>query len=291
MGKKLATAVNYTNDYRVGAVSKSEKWTSTGGQNYSRLHSLEVGLADNTAPNGNFTVGQDDINVACGAAGAPTNHADQLKYNRPVLIEKLKLKAMIRNNCNIGVLVKVYRVAPRQDVSVTDNSKYIISRLITAFGQSGSTTQNQNQMPFINTLFDYPEICSDFYLKKIDERIIYPGETHMYKISSPVAGKVRTVSNITTRISDSRFHRALVFQTCGLPVHNNGDDPFEANGIVDYGPYTLDVLYNQQFKVRRINDEAAENEIGYEDLIQEHLEPSEMELMPAVNPANVNVAD
>lgn len=266
VGKILQNATNYTQPYtvlqtndafRVGVTSNS-----TFGQ--STIATVECGLAnvDITVPtdikgiwNGNF----DDLAYAVyTATGSINSRAAMTTYDRTIMIEKNKWKACLRNNSTVGCYMKVYRVKPRKTMDIiTTTSRKIYDRLLDCIDNSG--TNEPTHMNYQTTLYDFPDVVADFVLKKIDERILYPGETTFYNLKCPIAGRAVKVADAMEKCSDSRWHRALVFQFHGLPGHDSTGPDWTSDRKVVYAPISVDFIVNGYMKVRQIYEPTKED--------------------------------
>lgn len=249
------------------------------------ITSFDVGMSGFPLGDGNWSTNVDDIPQAFfSASNGVTVQFDQLKgYQRKCIIENLEKQVMIRNNTNIGIRMKMYYVSPRVD----SNDSAIEVRLINLL--NGQSPVNTNiKLGMNQTLFDFPQITSKYKLKLFRTFILYPGETKLYRVVSPISKKYLNIPMVTKQRSNSKYHRALVIQAHGLPVHSSVTAEF-GTGPVAYSPVQYDCIIHHKFKVRSIEDEADEN-VNFGTLTTiPAMATSLMKILPAVNDATVVV--
>lgn len=269
--------------------------TNTNKFGNGRMFGVDIGCCRFTITGtGNWTSTTDDIAQAITSASQSvvTSSAQADDYNQDIFIDKLYTKIMVRNNTNIGVLLTTYYVTPRQDVNTNASAQQLIlPRILAAMDESinfvPTTTNAQDQFMGPNsTLFDYPVVCARFKLKKSKQYILYPGETKIYKLTTPkLTSKAHKVSYLSNVSSNKNFHRALIFQWCGLPAHDSNSGDF-AEGPVQYSKTMLDFIVDKKMRYRMIDQNTLENVVNNRTTNMTNF-VGFPEIMPAVNPTNV----
>jgi len=262
-----------------------------------RMFGVDVGCCRfSVSGNGNWSTTDDDISFAIKKATQSAvlsqNVADD--YQQEILIDKLSTKIMVRNNTNVGVLLTTHHATPRNDVNNNASAQQLIlPRILSAMDESidftPATALAQDQYMGPNsTLFDFPTVCSRFKLKKSKQYILYPGQTKIYKLYTPAltakAHKVAYLSNVT---SNKKFHRALIFQWCGLPAHDSNSGDF-VEGPVQYAKTMLDFIVDKKMRYRMIDQHTLENTNASRLTNMSNI-VGNLEIMPAVNPSNIAI--
>lgn len=234
----------------------------------------------------------DDISTAIVQAtgGTISDQSTANRYAQDLHIDKMNAVVTVRNNSNIGVLMEAYWVSPRksQTVNSTTQDQVIMDeRMKTAMNLSYNppVVDAFRGIGYSENLYDYPILCTRFKMKRIKKFIIYPAQTKMFKMASPVQGKTHNIANLSARTSDPKYHRALVFVTKGLPVHSNETADF-TSGPVAYGPYKLDVIVSRKIKVRYVDEKENDNSKSTTTTRIPTILPQNAEIQPAVNPTN-----
>lgn len=284
-------------------VLNSEDYQSVVSQNASTsgnstIYGFDIGMCRYglLAPLvGNFNSTTDDIAFAINQAtqGVVGNQTDALQYSQDIHIDKMSAIVTLRNNSNIGVSVEPYWIKPRKSQSVdtqVSTSVFIRDRLIDAMNKSYNPPilTADTGMGYSESLFDYPIVCSRFKLKKLKKFILYPAQTKMFNMASPVQGKTHNISNLSSRTSDPRYHRSLIFVFKGLPVHDSSTPDFTA-GPVAYGPYKVDCIVSRKIKVRYVQERTNDSNHTITNSRIPTIVPASAEIQPAVNPANALV--
>lgn len=264
----------------------------------TKLYGDDIGLSRFVASTtGNWSGTVDDIAQAVvqgtNSAINTTGLADD--YNNMMLIDDLSHRICLRNNSNIGVRIKVYYVQRKKTYATASNNDsdcLMIPQLLAAMDESYNpplTTKIRDTfMNYQASLFDYPTVCARFNLKKTKEFILYPAQTQFFKLKCPISGKPFNVANTTNRTADPRYHRAIVFQLTGLPVHSSDTADFTA-GPVAYGAYNVDMLVSKRLKYRLVKEINNENTHGIANTTLTAIPLAKQEIQPAVNPSNITL--
>lgn len=265
----------------------------------TKIYGDDIGLCRFAASTtGNWTGVIDDIaqGIILGTNNTinTTGLADD--YNNMMLIDDLSHKICLRNNSNIGVRIKVYYVSRKKSYATASNNDsdcLIIPQLLAAMDESYNppyTTKIRDTfMNYQATLFDYPTVCARFNIKKSKEFILYPAQTQFFKLKCPISGRPFNVANASNRTADPRYHRAIVFQLTGLPVHSSDTENMAA-GPVAYGAYNVDMLVSKRLKYRLVKEINNENTHGFSNSTLTAIPLAKQEIQPAVNPSNVTLA-
>ena len=250
--EKVDTA---TQPYSIETSEDQASWVAPtdATEGNSNIHGIDTGLSRTFAAaagkTGIWNALEDDLYHGYKqTTTAVINRPDTLHYNENFMIEKLLTKICIRNNTNIGCKVEMYYVSRKPNNTTTsefDSEVLMHRQIIQAMKDSYNPPTNvsiENKQSYIETLYDYPEVCRRFNLKLVKSYIHYPAVTKFFNMSCPFAGYARNTADCFRFTADPRFHRALVFVIKGLPVHSSAAGDF-VGGPTSYGNWNFSYLH------------------------------------------------
>lgn len=255
-----------------------------------RLWGYDVGLC--RFANGDFPGAYDDLAYCINQVTGITSSGTASDSNVKILIEKCQAKITVRNNTNVGVRLNIYYVSPRYSQSdATSAGTYLRARIVSEMDTSVTpivTTKVQDQyMTPHTTLYEYSDVCGKFKLKKAKSFILYPAMTKEFLIKSPVVGKARSCTKLAEHFSSKFFHRSIIFQWTGLPVHSSDTLPF-VEGPCSFGQTMLDFMIDHVVKFRKPEDDFGnvQNTREVTTTTVPIIAIDKQEIQPAVNPSN-----
>jgi len=273
--------------------------TDTAKLGNSKMWGNDIGLCRwGPGTQGNWVSARDDLTQAIQQAtnGAVTSLGQADDYNNNFYLDQLYHTIMARNNSNVGVLCRAYYVQPRYAKSnavSSDASTFALPRILSDMDESYTAAPSplliqDERMGISTTLFDYPNVCRNWKIKLFKKGIIFPGQTVMFKLGTPAAGKTHSIPLITQTVSDPLFHRALILQFSGLLGHDSTQADF-VSGPVQFSKYKVDIIVHKHLKVRVVSaSEAILEDLRATMTTDIPAIAGNLEVMPAVKPTNVN---
>lgn len=192
------------------------------------------------------------------------------EMNQKMFVQTCRAEFLIRNNSNVGCIVRTYYVVPRRDIHHTTQTnlnmtvqgrlQYYMDRDVDPLPPIGRV--QRRQLGFSRTLFDYPTVCSNFILKPMKPFILYPGQTIRQRLVSPIEGKIVKLNSTMEQSSNRRYHRAICWQVCGLPAHSDDIvENFDYSVNVTTAPFSLDVTCEHTCKFNEVSEPQDKNRV------------------------------
>jgi len=288
----IMPAINQDSLYSVSVVPGTS--ADTAKQGNSKLWANDIGLC-RFAPStqGNWSTARDDLAhlIQQATNGAVTSVSQADDYNNEVFLEQLYHTIMVRNNSNVGAICKAYYVQPRFDKGIVtaDSDVLALPRILSDMDESYATAPSpllvqDEKMGITGTLYDYTNVCRNWNVKLFKQGTIYPGQTVMFKLGTPAAGKWLSVPEMVQTATSSQYHRALVLQFSGLLGHD-ADDPEFTAGAVAFSKYKMDIIVHKHMKYRQMSaSRALQEDHRAANTYEMDGFNGNLEILPAVNP-------
>lgn len=297
--RRLNKVQDTANPFKISQGENSQTWVESSNSinGNSQIQSVDVGLNRylDIGEFGIFDQNLDDISYILRTELAIADLDGAQDYNNDIIIEKCFAKVCLRNNTNIGCHVDVYHCSQKRTFGSTlEAPENVIHRFKIAKAMQESMAAPDvnidHKLTNSSALSDFSAIASRFKLKKIKSYIHYPAVTKYFQVSSPVGnGTSKKISSCFNKTDDPRWHKSLLFIIKGLPVHRD-DAPLFGDSQVCYGPTCLDVIISRKVKWRTVTKPTDRDIYLERDAKIPSIALGDMEIQPAVNPTNANVA-
>lgn len=211
---------------------------------------MEVGVGGSTQAAGSYgwSGPGGDIYHALTLFSIPT------ESTRNVLLDKLKLTYVIKNNSNFAAIVKIYKIKVKRTTNPAQ-----ASMLEYWYANSGSAdnrwvaTVNHPKSYSANVLHDYdlrmePNFSEFFTVMKTKYIRWAPGETRVFTIKQPKYRRMMRADNLMESQFKPWMTRALFFQVTGMPVSetDTNTNPYTFN----IGPANITFDINQSWTAK-----------------------------------------